>query len=144
MNCTTTIVFRSSQDDEMFPFSSSFTASQVTTFTALLLLLLLLLLTVSLFLVVTQNVCDENQQDPMAVHRNSPLREFCSLNVQSDALLDLMVRFADFEKKTSGTESACLYYGFTSRKLMLLNSNSVALGSFVCSFFDVSMIDIAG
>ena len=126
MSCTTTIVFRSSRDEEMCPFNSSFTASQVTPFTAPL-----LLVTVSVFLVVTQNVCDQHQQDPVAIDRNSPLREFCSLNVQSDALLDLMVRFADFEKKTSGTESACLYYGFTSRKLMLLNSDSVALGSFL-------------
>jgi hypothetical protein len=84
--------------------------------------------------VVTQNVCDQNQKDPLATHRNNPLREFCSSNIKSDALLDLMVRFADFEKKTSGTEAACLYYGFTSRKLTLHNKDGVALGSFVRSF----------
>ena len=79
---------------------------------------------------VTKNVCDQNQPNSSNVDRKNPLKEFCSSNVKSDALLDLMVRFADFDKKTSGAESACLYYGFTSRKLTLPNSDGVALGSF--------------
>ncbi len=78
-------------------------------------------------LVITQNVCDgknTNTNNP-----NDPIREFCSTNINSDALLDLVVRFSDYDRKTSNSEAACLYYGLTSRKLKLQNDNGVALGT---------------
>jgi hypothetical protein len=76
--------------------------------------------------VVTQNVCD--QKDPASQQRKNPLREFCSPNINSDALLDLVVRYGDYDKKTSNNQPACLYYGLTSRKLRLENNQGIALG----------------
>jgi hypothetical protein len=58
----------------------------------------------------------------------NPLQEFCSPNIESSALLDLLVRFGDYNKKINNNEAACLYYGLTSRKLKLQNNKGVALG----------------
>ncbi len=76
-------------------------------------------------LVVTQNVCDEKNNDP-----NNPLREFCLPDINSDVLLDLIAQFGNYYKKTSTSESACLYYGLTSRKLKLQNNKGTALGKY--------------
>lgn len=75
---------------------------------------------------VTQHVCDQKDSDSQ--QRKNPLREFCSPNINSDALLDLIVRYGDYKKKTSDNEPACLYYGLTSRKLKLENNQGIALG----------------
>jgi len=75
---------------------------------------------------VTQNICDQKHTNNN--HIDNPLREFCSLDINSDALLDLIVRYADYYKKTNHNEPACLYYGLTSRKLKLQNSKGTALG----------------
>ena len=48
-------------------------------------------------LVVTQNLCDGKttvDNDP-----KNPLREFCKSEINSDLLLDLLVRFGDYQKK---------------------------------------------
>ncbi|CAF0997501.1 unnamed protein product [Adineta ricciae] len=72
--------------------------------------------------VVTQHVCD--QKNP----RDDPLQEFCSPNIDSDEILDLIVRYSDYNKKQNDYQGACLYYGLTSRKLRLQNNKGTALG----------------
>ncbi|UJR29977.1 hypothetical protein I4U23_017524 [Adineta vaga] len=76
--------------------------------------------------VVTQNVCDE--KDSNHNQADNPLREFCSSNINSDSILDLIVRYSDYHKKQNNNQGACLYYGLTSRKLQLQNSKGTALG----------------
>ena len=56
------------------------------------------------------------------------MKEFCAPNIDSDALLDLIARFGNYNKKTSNNEGACLYYGLTSRKLKLQHNKGTALG----------------
>jgi hypothetical protein len=75
---------------------------------------------------VTQNICD--QKDTNNNHTSNPLREFCSPDINSDTLLDLIARYGDYYKKTNNNEPACLYYGLTSRKLKLQNNKGTALG----------------
>ena len=60
--------------------------------------------------------------------KDNPIYKFCETNINSDALLDLLVQFTDYHRKNSNSEAACLYYGLTSRKLKLQNENGIALG----------------
>ncbi|CAF2076000.1 unnamed protein product [Rotaria magnacalcarata] len=76
--------------------------------------------------IVTQNLCDEKNSSEN--HLKNPLQEFCSLNINSDTLLDLIARYGDYHRKASNNEPACLYYGFTSRKLKSQNSKATTLG----------------
>ncbi|CAF3750983.1 unnamed protein product [Rotaria sordida] len=76
--------------------------------------------------VVTRNVCDQKHTKNNDIE--NPLREFCSPNINSDTLLDLIARFGDYDRKTSNNKPACLYYGFTSRKLKSQNSKATTLG----------------
>ncbi|CAF2699454.1 unnamed protein product [Rotaria sp. Silwood2] len=76
--------------------------------------------------VVTQNICDQNHTNNNDLE--NPIREFCSTNINSDKLLDLIARFGDYDRKTSNNAPACLYYGFTSRKLKSQNSKATTLG----------------
>lgn len=77
---------------------------------------------------VTQNVCDGKSPD----HQDSkdPIRDFCATDITSDVLLDLVARFGDYYGKNSDGESACLYYGLTSRKLKLKDDQGTALGNY--------------
>ncbi|CAF0731565.1 unnamed protein product [Adineta steineri] len=72
--------------------------------------------------VVTDNICNKKNLT------NNPLEEFCSSDINSDALLDLIVRYSDYDKQHNNNEQACLYYGLTSRKLKLQNNQGIALG----------------
>ena len=72
---------------------------------------------------ITQTICDEQNDKSKTV-----LHEFCTEEISSDALLDLVVRFSDYDKQTSGSEPGCLYYGITSRTLRLQNNKGIALG----------------
>jgi len=73
--------------------------------------------------VITQTICDEKNDQSKTV-----LHEFCNEEISSDALLDLVVRFSDYDKQTSDSEPGCLYYGMTSRTLRLQNNKGIALG----------------
>jgi hypothetical protein len=94
----------------------------------------------STILVVTENVCD--QKDTTNTNPKNPLQEFCSPNINSDALLDLIARFSDYDKKVGNNEPACLYYGLTSRKLNLPNSKGSALGKCEYTMFSIQIINI--
>lgn len=78
------------------------------------------------FSVVTEHIC--NQRSLNNNQRTNPLKPFCSDKINSDALLDLIAQFADYDKKTSQNHPACLYYGITSRRLHLQNNEGIALG----------------
>lgn len=74
---------------------------------------------------VTQSVCDEKQMSNDDSQKF--LRTFCREDISSDALMDLIVQYSDHKEKDN-VESACLYYGITSRKLRLQNNKGIALG----------------
>lgn len=123
MNYTVIIVFHIRHIQKTLLYNSLYMVSQVI---HIYLRIRILLVYFTNTLVVTENVC--NQKDISNNQPNNPLREFCSPDINSDVLLDLIARFSDYHKKTSSSEPACLYYGLTSRKLKLQNNKGTALG----------------
>lgn len=79
-------------------------------------------------LVVTKNLCNEKNSSNDRLQKH--LVKFCSNNINSDKLLDLIAEFSEYHRLISNNEPACLYYGFTSRKLKSQNSKATTLGNF--------------
>ncbi|CAF0862507.1 unnamed protein product [Didymodactylos carnosus] len=73
---------------------------------------------------VTNLMCSSNS----SVDTTNPLIKFCSLDLSSSNMLDLMALYSDYESKTSGHIRACLYYDVTSRLLQLYDGVGTALG----------------
>ena len=75
---------------------------------------------------MTDHICNSGNNNQN--QRTNILNEFCADKINSDGLLDLIVRFGDYEKKANQNQAACLYYGITSRRLNLQDSAGIALG----------------
>jgi len=122
MNCTANTSFHTHRQQKIPPYSSSYTVSQVLLSVHVL---LTMYKTICCRTVVTKSICDQ-----AAIHESisdNPLPKFCSPSITSDALLDLVARFGDYNK-ISNNQAACLYYGLTSRQLKLKDDKGIALG----------------